>query len=197
MKLSHGVVGAWAAANLALGLIILGFTPARPLQFFAHIGGTLMVAIFGLAVLLAVRTGHVGAQQRQPRRATAAVIAALACAVGLSGFAYGWWLSMFGVYLLGVAAWLVRGERLRGGARPWPVARADAEPAGKPAMVYHGSSIGTAVPVPAEHPAHGPPAPRPQPSPAPPSRLRNTVVLVLLVAAARAVKKVLFGVRQR
>ncbi|HEX6404984.1 MAG TPA: hypothetical protein VF003_17790 [Pseudonocardiaceae bacterium] len=195
MKPSHGVVGAWAAGNVVLALVHLAFHP-RPLPFFLYIAGSAIVAGFGLAVLAAVRTGHDGPQRRQPRRAGAAVVAALGAAVGLTGFAYGWWLSVLGVYLLGVAAWLVRGERLRPGARPWPVALSDAEPAGQPALVYHGSSIGTAEPVPADHPAHGPPSPRQAPA-EPPGRLRNTVVLFLLVAAARAVKNVLRGKQRR
>ena len=196
MKPSHGVVGAWAAGNVVLTLVMLLFSP-RPLPFFLYLAGSALVAGFGLAVLMAVRTGRDGPQRRQPRRASAAVVAALGAAVGLTGFAYGWWLSVLGVYLLGVAAWLVRGERLPAGARPWPVALGDAEPAGQPVLAYHGSSIGTAVPVPAEHPAHGPPPPPPEPAAEPPGRLRNTVVLILLVAAARAVKNVLRGKQRR
>jgi hypothetical protein len=196
MKPSHGVVGAWAAGNVVLALIMLWFSP-RSLQFFLYLAGSALVAGFGLAVLAAVRTGHEGPQRRQPRRAGAAVFAALGAAMGLTGFAYGWWLSVLGVYLLGVAAWLVRGERLRPGAHPWPVARGDAEPAGEPVLVYHGSSIGAAVPIPADHPAHGPPTPPPPPPAEAPGRLRNTVVLVLLVAAARAVKNVLRGKQRR
>ncbi|HXT46964.1 MAG TPA: hypothetical protein VN748_23090 [Pseudonocardiaceae bacterium] len=196
MKPSHGVVGAWAAGNVVLALVHLAFHP-RPLPFFLYIAGSAIVAGFGLAVLAAVRTGRDGPQRRQPRRASAAVVAALGVAMGLTGFAYGWWLSVLGVYLLGVAAWLVRGERLRPGARPWPVALGDAEPAGQPVLVYHGSSIGTAVPIPADHAAHGPPTPRTPPPPEPPGRLRNTVVLILLVAAARAVKNVLRGKPRR
>jgi hypothetical protein len=193
MKPSHGVVGAWAAGNLVLALVHLAFRP-RPLPFFIYIGGSAVVAGFGLAVLLAMRAGHDGPQRRQPRRASAAVVAALGAAMGLTGFAYGWWLSVLGVYLLGVAAWLVRGERLRPGARPWPVALGDAQPADRPALVYHGSSIGTAVPVPADHPAHGPPPPAP-PAPEPSATVRRGILLVLLVTAARAIVNVLKGRR--
>jgi hypothetical protein len=193
MKPSHGVVGTWAAGILVLALIHLAFRP-RPLPFFIFIGGSAVVAGFGLAVLLAVRTGRDGVQCRQPRRASAAVVAALGAAMGLSGFAYGWWLSVLAVYLLGVAAWLVRGERLRPAARPWPVALGDTQPAARPALVYHGSSIGTAVPVPADHPAHGPPPPAP-PAPEPSATVRRGVLLVLLVSAVRAVVNVLKGRR--
>ena len=121
LKPAHAVVGAWAAANLVLALVHLGFHP-RSLPFFLYIGGTAVVAGFGLAVLLAVRAGRVGAQQRQPRRASAAVLAVIGVALGLAGFAYGWWLSALAFYPVALAAWVLRGERLPRGARPWPVA---------------------------------------------------------------------------
>ena len=193
MKPSHGVVGAWAAGILVLALIHLAFR-SRPLPFFIFVGGSAVVAGFGLAVLLAVRTGRDGHQRRQPRRASASVVGALGTAMGLTGFAYGWWLSVLGIYLLGVAAWLVRGERLRPAARPWPVVLGDAEPADRPALVYHGSSIGTAVPIPADHPAHGPPPPAP-PAPELSATVRRGILLVLLVSAARAIVNVLKGRR--
>jgi hypothetical protein len=193
MKPSHGVVGAWAAGNVVLAMAQLGFHP-RPLPFFLYLAGSALVAGFGLAVLLAVRTGRDGPQRRQPRRASAAVVAALGAAMGLTGFAYGWWLSVLGVYLLGVAAWLVRGERLRPGAHPWPVALGDAQPADRPALVYHGSSIGSSVPIPADHPAHGPP-PAAAPAPEPSATVRRGILLVLLVTAARAIVNVLKGRR--
>jgi hypothetical protein len=150
------VVGGWAAGNVVLALVLLAFHPT-PLEVLIYIAGSALVAGFGLAVLLAARTGQVGTQRRQPRYARAAVFAGLGSAVGLAGLAYGWWLSVLGVYLLVLAAWLMRGERLRPGARPWPVALADAEPAGPPALVYYGSSIGSAVPFPPSIPPTGHP----------------------------------------
>jgi hypothetical protein len=196
MKPSHGVVGVWAAGNVVLAMAQLPFKP-RPLPFFLYLAACALVAGFGLAALLAVRTGHVGVQRRQPRRASAAVVGALGVAVGVAGFAYDWWLSMFGVYLLGLAAWLLRGERLPTEARPWPVAVADAQPAGEPIFVHHGSSVGTAVPIPADHAAHGPPLPTSQPvSEPPPPALRKAVLMILLVAIARAAKKMLWGQRR-
>jgi hypothetical protein len=185
MKPAHAVVGGWAAANLALALILLAFRPG-PLELMIHIIAAALIAGFGSAVLLAVRAGRVGPQQRQPRRASAAVFAALGVALGLTGLAYGWWLSALGLYPLGLAAWLVRGERLPQGTRPWPVALDGAPPGGPPHLVHHGSSIGVSVAVPAEHPAHGPPPPPPASRP-----VRIGVVLVLLVSAARAVVNVL------
>jgi hypothetical protein len=193
LKPTHAVVGAWAAANLVLALVHLGFHP-RSLPFFLYIGGTAVVAGFGLAVLLAVRAGRVGTQQRQPRRAGAAVLAVIGVALGLAGFAYGWWLSALAFYPLALAAWVLRGERLPRGVRPWPVALDGAEPARGPRLVYHGSSIGNAVPVPEEHPAHGPPVappPRPQPS----ATVQRGIWVVVLASVARGVLKALRGRR--
>lgn len=195
MKLepAHAVVGAWAAGNLVLALVHLAFHP-RALPFFLYIAGSAVVAGFGLVVLLAVRTGQVGAQQRQPRRASAAVLAVIAVALGLAGFTYGWWLSVLGLYPLMLAAWVLRGERLPRGARPWPVALDGTEPADGPRLVYHGSATGTAVPVPEDHPAHGPPLPAP-PRPQPSASVQRGVLMVLLVSAVRGIIKVLRGRR--
>lgn len=180
MKPSHAVVGGWAAGNVVLALVLLAFSPA-PLPVLLYIAATALVAGFGMAVLLAVRAGRVGAQRQQPRRASAAVFAVLGLAVGLTGFAFGWWFSVFALYPLGLAAWLLRGERLPPGARPWPVALEGAVPAGPSHFVHHGSSIGITTAVPAEHAAHGPPPP---PPPTPSGRLRAAALLMI---AARAV----------
>lgn len=194
MKPAHAVVGAWAAANLALAVIVLAFH-AGPLQLMIHVGAAAIVAGFGLAVLLAVRTGRVGPQRRQPRSASAAVFAGLGVAAGLTGLAYGWWLSVLGLYSLALAAWLVRGERLPRGARPWPVALDGAEPSGPARLTHPGSSLGAAMALPVEHAAHAPPAAPPGSVAAAgrPDRLARAVLLVILVAAARAVRAVLRG----
>lgn len=197
LKPSHAVVGGWAAGNVVLALVLLGFGPFEfstgALPFLLYIAATVIVASFGLAVLVAVRSGRVGAQRRQPRRASAAVFAVLGLAVALTAFSYGpygWWLALLGLYPLGLAAWLVRGERLRPGARPWPVAPDLAEPAGPARLVHDGSSVGVAVAVPAEHAAHGPP---PQPS----RRLRTAVRSGgLLIAVGRAAVDLLRGRRR-
>ena len=193
MKPSPAVVGVWAAGNVVLAMAQLPFKP-RPLPFFLYLAACALVAGFGIVALLAVRTGRIGVQRRQPRRAGAAVVGALGFAVGVAGFAYGWWLSMLGVYLLALAAWLLRGERLAPGSRPWPVALDGAEPADGPRLVYHGSSLGTAVPVPADHPAHGPPPPAP-PAPQPSAVVQRGILIVLLVSAVRAIVDVLRGRR--
>lgn len=193
MKPAH-TVGVWAAGILVLALVLLGFGtfefPTGVLPVMIFVAAAAIVAGFGLAVLLAARAGRVGAQRRQPRRASAAVFAALGIAVGLSGFVYGWWLSPLAFYPLALAAWLLRGERLQPGARPWPVALDVAEPAGPPRVVHDGSSVGVAMAVPAEHAAHGPPPP---PPPRPSPRLRMAAVLL---GGARALWNLIRGRRR-
>ena len=153
MKPPHGVVGAWATGLLALALVLLPFAQhiAVVVMYLAAIG---LVAGFGLAVLMAARRGAEHAvQRRQPRRATAAVFAALAAGVAATGLAYGWVLVLAAVYPLGIALWMLRGERLPARARPWPVS-VDGTPPTEPAPLrYQGQTMGTAEPVPPDHPA--------------------------------------------
>lgn len=185
-KPAHLVVGGWAAFHLVLALIIFAFGPKGPLEAWIAIPSVVLVAGFGLAVLLALRAGRAGVQQRQPRGARAAVFTALGLAVGLTGFVYGWWMGLLGVYPLGLAVWLWRGERLGSGAQPFPVALDGAEPTSPPRFVHHGSSIGVATAVPPEHAVHGPPRPPPPPPPplSPPWRWLRGAILV--VAGGRA-----------
>lgn len=192
MKPSHAVVGGWAALNLVLALILASvFQPAGPLEQFLYIWSAALVAGFGLIVALAVRSGRVGVQQRQPRSAAAGVFAVLGLTVALLGYVYFWPLSLLGIYPLGLAAWLLlRGERLPAGVRPWPVALDDAEPAGPPRFAHQGSGVGTATAVPEQHDAHGPP----RPPPPPPSRPARGAVLLL--AGARALADLLRGRRR-
>ncbi len=181
---AHAVVGGWAAANLGLALGLLAFRPGT-LELMIHIAATAAVAGFGLAVLVALRTGREGPQVRQPRRATAGVLVALGLAVGLSGFAYGWWLALLGIYplLLGALLGLARRERLPLGAQPWPVALDGAEPAGHPSLAHDGSSLGAAVALPADHPGHGPPTPAPSSEPS--KVVHGAVTLATAVGAVR------------
>ena len=178
MRSAH-VVGGWAAANFGLALGLLAFGPA-PLPVLLHVGSAVVVAAFGVAALLALRTGNVGTQHRQPRRAAAAAFTAFATTVALGGFVYGWWMSVLAVYPLLMALWMARGERLHAGVRPWPAALDDAESAGPPRLVHHGTSPGTATGIPEDHPAHGPPETSRRPE-----HRRRTVAL--LIVAARAV----------
>lgn len=191
MQPQHAVVGGWAALNLVLALILVSvFGPGGRMEQFVYLWSAALVAGFGLLVALAVRAGRVGTQQRQPRSAGAAVFAVLGLAVALLGYVYLWQLSLFAIFPLGLAVRLLREERLRDGARPWPVALDDREPAGPPRFAHQGSGVGTATPVPEHHDAHGPPPPPPRP----PSRpARGTV---LLLAGARVVADLLRGRRR-
>ena len=62
MRPSHAVVGLWAAGNLVLALVLFLFTPAPPVALL-YVTSVAIVAGFGLAVLLALRSGRVGVQQ--------------------------------------------------------------------------------------------------------------------------------------
>lgn len=188
MKPPHGVVGAWATGLLVLALVLFFFArqPAVVVMYLAAIG---LVACFGLAVLLAARRGAEHAvQRRQPRRATAAVFAALALAVAATGLAYGWVLALMAVYPLGVALWMLRGERLPAGTRPWPVAVEGTPPAEPAPMRYGGERVGTAEPVPSGHPAVGSPEGPTYPGPA---RRDGSVPAVAKVGWAVIVARVL------
>ncbi len=153
MRPPYGVVGGWATGLLMLALALLAFT--RHLAVFVmYLAATGLVACFGLVVLLATRRGAEHAvQRRQPRRATAAVFAALAAGVAASGLAYGWVVALSAIYPLGVALWMLRGERLPAGARPWPVSTDGMPPAEPAPLPYQGQTTGTAEPVPPGHPA--------------------------------------------
>ncbi len=164
MRPPYGVIGAWACGLTVLALTLLAFTRhvAIVVMYLAAVG---IVASFGVAVLVATRRGAEHAVQlRQPRRATAAVFAALAVGVAATGLAYGWVLTLTAVYPLGVALWMLRGERLPKHARPWPVS-VDGTPPAEPApMTYRGQATGAALPVPAEHPAAAAPPDGPYPA---------------------------------
>lgn len=188
MRPAH-VVGAWACGLLVLALVLLVFV--RHLAVFVmFLAATGLVALFGLAVLLAGRAdGEHTVQRRQPRRATAAVFAALGCGVAATGLAYGWVVALLAVYPFGVALWMLRGERLPARTRVWPVTVDGAPPAAPAPLSYHGEALGTSVPVPAGHPGRaapqGPayPTRADQASPLPViAKLRWTVIAARVVA---------------
>lgn len=194
MSREFAVVGGWAAANAGLALGLLAFPQPMILPVLIFVGAAVLVALFGLVAMLAVHADQGGVRIRQPHRARAAALAGVGVAVALTGLAYGWWISLFAVYPLSLALWFARGERLRPGTRPWPAVLDEAEPAGVPRFAHEGSSLGVAVPVPDEHPAHGPER---KPPPAPP-RIRLAWVALVAVrvllrflarAAARAVRR--------
>lgn len=157
MRTSYLVVGGWAVANLALTAVMLVFRPMS-IEVTLHVVASVLVAGFAVAVLLAVRAGRVGVQQRQPRHAYAAALLGAGTVIGLTGFALGWWISVFALFPLLAAAWLLPTERLERSARPWPVAADDVGAAGRARRVHDGSSLGRAEAVPDRHPAHAPPA---------------------------------------
>jgi hypothetical protein len=191
------VVGFWAAGLVVLAVVLFGFTlrpRATPLEALLFLGSAALVAAFGLAVLLAVRAGREHAmQQRQPRRATAAVFLAVAGGVAALALVYGWVLLLLALYPLGVAARMLQGERLPPDSRPWPAVLGDVEPAGPARLPYRGEAIGVAVPVPAEHPAHAPP-PEPAPTPARGGKAATVAkagwaVLILVRAVAKLLRR--------
>lgn len=158
MRAAVLVVVAWAVVNLVLTAVMFVFRPA-PIEYLMHVVASVLVVAFGVLLFAAVRTGRgTGPELRQPRRARAAAMLGLGTVVGLTAFAVGWWVAVFAVFPLGAAVWLLRGERLGAGARPWPVVPEDAQPVtGRTRRTHDGSELGLAVAVPDAHPAHGPP----------------------------------------
>jgi hypothetical protein len=142
MRSTYGTVAGWGAALLALGLILIAYRPftrtTGPLPFLLLVTAALILAGFAGVVWLAVRADRVGPQTRQPRRATAGVNTAAVVAIGLTGFALGWWVALFAVYPLLVVLWSVRGDRVPAGARPPDLtARPPDDP---PLLVHDGES---------------------------------------------------------
>lgn len=161
------VVAGWAAAVLGLALVHLAFGPP-PLPVGIFVGAAVIVAAFGLAVRRSLRAGRAGPQLRQPVGAGASVLAAITVGVVVICAVYGWWSAPTGVpallalYPLGLAVWLLRGERLRRGARPEPVVPDDAEPAGPPRALHRGSGLDAGT-VEAADTAAGPEREAPKP----------------------------------
>jgi hypothetical protein len=179
LSVGHIVAGIWAAMNLGLALGIFAFGRGT-FETWIHIFSAMLVAAFAGAVLLAKRGGRDRPQHRQPRRATAATLGAIGLTLGVSGFVYGYWLGVLGLYPIGLALFLLRGERLPPGAEPSPAALDATSPApGPPRYGYTGSSPGPSAPVPPGHPARAAPDPGEHPR----SKVATAAVVV---AAARA-----------
>lgn len=170
------VVGTWAALNVVLALLLLPFHP-DPLPLFLYLAASALVAAYGLAVVRNIRTGRVGAQHRQPRRATSAVCAALGVAIGLTAFAYGWWLAPLAFYPLLLAVSFAPGERVPARARPQPGTLGDPSPRRPATAVHDGSPEGK---------------PRAQRAPLSPLRL-----IMMAGLGARAVRELLGRRRDR
>jgi hypothetical protein len=179
LRRGHLVVGAWTAGNGVLAGLLLGFHPS-PIEIGLYAGAVLLVSAFGLAVLHAVRTGRgVGTTVRMPVRSTAAVLTAIGLTLAGLALPYGPLWLVVALYPLIAAAVLVRGERLPADTRPWPASLdgmplAEPHPARRP-LVHHGETLGDAVAVPPDHPAH---------VPAPPRRRSRLLVLLLVVPGA-------------
>lgn len=136
------VVGAWAAGNTALALLLLPFRPA-PLPPFLYLAGSALVAGYGILVLRSARSGEGGGRRRQPTRAASAACVAIGIAVGLTAFVYGWWLAPLAFYPLLIGASLAPGERADPRAR-LQSGTPDLEPAEPPRAVHDGSPEGVA-----------------------------------------------------
>lgn len=195
LRRGHLVVGAWTAGNGVLAGLLLGFHPS-PISIGLYAGAVVLVSVFGLAVLYAVRTERgVGPPVRMPVRSTAAVLTAIGLTIAGLALPYGPLWLVVALYPLIAAAVVVRGERLPAGERPWPAA-ADGMPLAEPyparwPLVHHGETLGDAVAVPPDHPAHVPAPPRP-----PRRRSRLLVLLLVVPGAVRALVDLITGRRR-
>jgi hypothetical protein len=105
------VVGLWATGNAALALGILAYG-GGPFPVLVHLGGSALVAGFGLAVLVAWRRHGVGPQLRTAYRSVSAMAAgALALVLGAT-VVYGWWVLALAPYPALVLVVALRRERL-------------------------------------------------------------------------------------
>lgn len=178
------VVFGWAAFNAVLvGILpVFGATATETGVYGAGAG---IVTGFGLAAALAAARGRAGQQLRQPiRSGSAFLLAAAALLVGL-GAVYHWWIAILAVYPLAAALALRGAERLPSGHAGLAPVTTRAEPApparlGAP-LPYAGSSMGTSVPVSAQHPAHA--AARPART----TRMRDARWALIIAVALRAV----------
>jgi hypothetical protein len=166
MSAGYVVVAGWGAGLVVLALILIGYWPfdltTGPLPFLLLVAAGLVVATFAAVVLVAVRRDRVGVQRRQPRRAGLAVCAAVALAVALLGFALDWWMTLFALYAVLMAAVLVRGDRAPREVAPLGATTA-APPASPTVVVHDGGGPGEAEAVSVARVLEdqlGPPSPR-------------------------------------
>lgn len=109
------VVGLWAIGNAALALGILAYG-GGPVPVLLHLGGSALVAAFGVAVLVSWQRRGVGPPLRAAYRSVAALaIGVLGLVLALT-WVYGPWVLALAPYPALVAVVMVRRERLPDGA---------------------------------------------------------------------------------
>jgi hypothetical protein len=105
------VVGLWAIGNAALALGILAYG-GGPFPVLLHLGGSALVAAFGVAVLVSWRRRGVGPQLRTAYRSIAALAAGILGLLLALTWVYGPWVLALAPYPALVVVVMVRRERL-------------------------------------------------------------------------------------
>lgn len=105
------VVGLWATMNTALALGIIAYS-GDLFPILVHVGGSALVAGFGLAVLLAWRRHAVGPQLRVAYRSVAALATGVFALVMAGTAVYGLWVLVLAPYPALVAVVMAFRERL-------------------------------------------------------------------------------------
>jgi lysylphosphatidylglycerol synthetase-like protein (DUF2156 family) len=120
MTVPAHIVGLWATLNLALTLVL----PVYDEWSFAlvlHLLASGVVAVFGIAVLVAIRRRGIGPELRLPYRSVAALATgALGLVVALA-VVWGWWVLVLAPYPLVVVLLTLRSERVPAGADTGPL----------------------------------------------------------------------------
>lgn len=105
------VVGLWAVGNAALALGVLAYG-GGPFPVLLHLGGSALVAAFGVAVLVSWSRRGVGPQTRTAYRSIAALATGVLALVLALTWVYGAWVLALAPYPALVAVVMVRRERL-------------------------------------------------------------------------------------
>jgi hypothetical protein len=112
----HLTLGGWVAANGVLAGLLFIYHP-EPISVALYASALVLVAGFGVAVLVASRRGRVGAQLRMPVRGTSAALAAVGVLLIGLGLVYGWVLALIGLVPLLASPVAARRERARADGR--------------------------------------------------------------------------------
>jgi hypothetical protein len=113
------LVGLWATGNTALALGIIAYGEWS-FAVLLHLGGSALVAVYGLAVLVAWRRHGVGPPSRVAYRSVAALAAGIVVLVVAVAAVYGWWALVLAPYPTVVALVMMRRERLPAGEAGTP-----------------------------------------------------------------------------